>query len=222
MVCRVFVSPSPRSSLSWWNEKYSAYVIDNDIFSGKMIFHWMGVPSPTPENVLKPKFSWWFIVDTLRVLKAIKIILRFGTAEMCLAYLNNRLLRWEGAPLKLQFAFCSRRAFAVIFTSRWALHEKKFIEKKFTKQESRKEKAIKSWFRINWCRKQENSQEPREQRTTQFLFCFERLKEKKRTKKNNLWVVFAVKRREKCKRPKVSGRALRDEFMQPEIILFAL
>lgn len=68
----------------------------------------------------RAKISWWFIVDTVGILKAIKIISRFRRLRrMCLACLNSS-----------QFAFCLRRSFA---GARF-LHldgEEKFIEKEF-------------------------------------------------------------------------------------------
>lgn len=70
-------------------------------------------------NVLKPRISWWFIVDTLCIFKAIKINIRCD--RMYLAYLNNTVESMRESSIKnciLHSALVVAAA-ARFFTSRW-------------------------------------------------------------------------------------------------------
>lgn len=101
----------------------------------------------------RAKISWWFIVDTVGILKAIKIISRFRRLRrMCLACLNSSLVD-ERRSIKIAICilFASLFCRSAIFTSRWR-------RKVYWKGISRRggEKLLKELTSgINWCGKQE-------------------------------------------------------------------
>lgn len=104
--------------------------LTNIFFPGKWFsIEWVPALS---KNVLKPRISWWFIVDTLCILKAIKIIVRYD--RMYLAYLNNTVESMRESSIKnciLHSALVVAAA-ARFFTSRWVFGcaEESLLKKK--------------------------------------------------------------------------------------------